>query len=111
MWKRITNGLKNIRNSVVPGPPGSSNLNYESVFRGNEDRYIDPLIRDGVNDVRVPLWRERVALEDPLASMFFWDFGFYGWSKYPKFYGVIVPPIQGGVSIPGKASGVMLNAG
>ena len=30
--------------------------------------------------------RERVALEDPLAVMFFWDFNFHGWSKYPKFY-------------------------
>jgi len=27
-----------------------------------------------------------VAYEDPLASMFTWDFNLYGWTKYPKFY-------------------------
>ena len=56
------------------------------MFRTNQERYTDPLIRDGINDVLVPLHRERVAFEDSLGSMFTWDFGFEGWSKYPKFY-------------------------
>lgn|GEM_PF-3781014 len=80
---RITNAIAGFRNNS--GDQGKSNLPFESL-KTNEDRYVDPLIRDNVNDITNPLHRERVAIEDPLACMFFWEFQFEGWADYPKFY-------------------------
>ena len=86
MFKRVNNAIKRVWNGITGAKMSQGNLNYEAVFKGNTDRYVDPLIEQHINDVQVPLHRERVVFEDALASMFVWDFQFQGWAKYPKFY-------------------------
>jgi hypothetical protein len=81
--QRIANRLNNVAGAKSIY---SANTNYENAFRTNKDRYVDPLIRDNINKIDIPLHRERVAMEDPVASMFLWDFNFEGYAKYPKFY-------------------------
>lgn len=86
MFKRVNSAIKRVWNGITGAKMSQGNLNYEAVFKGNTDRYVDPLIEQHINDVQIPLHRERVVFEDALASMFVWDFQFQGWAKYPKFY-------------------------
>ena len=59
---------------------------YEDFFKTNTDRYVDRLIQEEIHNIQKPVHRERVAFEDPLARLFFWDFQMKGWDEYPKFY-------------------------
>ena len=73
MFKRINQSAKrvwtNFRAKLTQG-----NLNYEAVFKGNQDRYVDPLIVGHINDIKVPLYRERVAAPNHFHPEYWtWD--------------------------------------
>lgn len=56
------------------------------VLLTNQDRYIDPLVRDKIHDIKIARHRRRVSEEDPLGQLITGLFAAQAWAKFPKFF-------------------------
>ena len=80
----LFNRTSKLNNTLAYGaiPP----VNTEQMIMSDSGNYIDPLVRDHVDQCAYAEHRERRSNEDPLGVIITMGFAIKGWSDMPKFF-------------------------